>query len=74
MCASPPRIHLSNITARADTHGAFGPLTPCPLSPSILTLCGQPGVDDQFQTYGVDEPLVDMRVCQSPKLPTLPPV
>ncbi|GLC40171.1 hypothetical protein PLESTB_000258900 [Pleodorina starrii] len=68
LCVTPPpRLNIQSL-ARSDTHGAFGPLTPCPLSPSILTVCGQPGHDDQF-AFNSSLELFDMRTCQSPKLP-----
>ncbi|GIL79143.1 hypothetical protein Vretimale_16681 [Volvox reticuliferus] len=67
VCATPPRLNMQSL-ARADTHGAFGPLSPCPLSPSILTVCGQPGHDDRF-AFNDSLDLMDMRTCQSPKLP-----
>ncbi|EFJ40704.1 hypothetical protein VOLCADRAFT_108033 [Volvox carteri f. nagariensis] len=68
VCATPPpRLNMQSL-ARSDSNGAFGPLSPWPLSPSILTVCGQLGVDDHFADNGSLE-LVDMRTCQSPKLP-----
>ncbi|GIL61324.1 hypothetical protein Vafri_15799 [Volvox africanus] len=67
VCATPPRLNMQSLV-RADAHGAFGPLSPCPLSPSILTVCGQPGHDDHF-AFNDSMDLMDMRTCQSPKLP-----
>lgn len=85
-CSTPPALSISVLT-RPDTadEGPLGPLTPCPLSPSILTLCA-PGGQDNFQfatapvgkepkagkAWGagsVAEGLVDMRLCDSPRLP-----
>ncbi|KAG2443319.1 hypothetical protein HYH02_009386 [Chlamydomonas schloesseri] len=69
---STPVLNVRQLT-RHDGDGAFGPLTPHPLSPSILTLCAQPGLDDQFEFGGVARAtgeLVDMRLCDSPRLPS----
>ncbi|KAG2443366.1 hypothetical protein HXX76_001727 [Chlamydomonas incerta] len=69
---STPVLNVQQLT-RHDGDGAFGPLTPHPLSPSILTLCAQPGLDDQFEFGGVAKAtgeLCDMRLCDSPRLPS----
>jgi hypothetical protein len=69
VCATPrPRLNMQSFARTDLVNGAFGPLSPCPLSPSILTLCGHPGHDDQFAISGALD-LVDMRTCQSPSLP-----
>ncbi|PNW74260.1 hypothetical protein CHLRE_13g591650v5 [Chlamydomonas reinhardtii] len=69
---STPVLSVHQLT-RHEGDGAFGPLTPHPLSPSILTLCAQPGLDDQFEFGGVARAtgeLLDMRICDSPRLPS----
>ncbi len=85
-CSTPPALSI-NVLTRPDTadEGPLGPLTPCPLSPSILTLCA-PGGEDNFQfgappvgkgaksgkAWGagsVAEGLMDMRLCDSLRLP-----
>ncbi|KAG2492854.1 hypothetical protein HYH03_009008 [Edaphochlamys debaryana] len=70
VCSTPPALSMNWLT-RGEDHGALGPLTPHPLSPSILTLCGRPGLDDQFAFADPLGPrgLVDMRECESPRLP-----
>lgn len=83
-CSTPPILALS-IMNRPDGSGPFGPLTPAPLSPSILTLCGgmegmgpfQPfrPVDDEGEDPGPlwdqYDDIPDMRLaeCVSPTLP-----
>ncbi|PNH11179.1 hypothetical protein TSOC_002021 [Tetrabaena socialis] len=81
LCSTPPALSMQMLT-RPEGNGAFGPLSPCPMSPSILTLCGQPGVDDQFEFAppvggggsmwdgSSTAELLDMRMCQSPRLPS----
>lgn len=77
-------MSLHAVSRSHDANGLFGPLTPVPLSPSILTLCG--GGADPFDRYargpnGEADPgplwesfgsIPDMRLgeCISPRLPT----
>ncbi|GFR49661.1 hypothetical protein Agub_g11804 [Astrephomene gubernaculifera] len=72
VCTTPPNLRLECLM-RSQACGALGPLTPYPLTPSILTLCGELGLEDEFEVIGASSAaeLVDMRTCMSPKLPPL---
>lgn len=43
LCGTPPALSLEDVAKGFDSrcYGPLGPLAPAPLSPSILTLCGE---------------------------------
>lgn len=80
LCATPPLLSLDLTRMSNDFNGPLGPLTPHPLSPSILTVCGAlDGLEPPHgaAAYGEDpgplwdlsDPLPDMR--KGATLPTI---
>mmetsp|Transcript_24270 Transcript_24270/g.53057 ORF Transcript_24270/g.53057 Transcript_24270/m.53057 type:complete len:308 (-) Transcript_24270:1150-2073(-) len=81
LCGTPPAISVEAVTREFDGKGPLGPLTPAPLSPSILTICG--GLEAfEFDRGSATSAsgclwspdtscrLPDMRQCESPQIPS----